>query len=291
MRSVDSSEALWHRTMKTCIATLMCVYRGDSAELFSLALQSVLSQVLDSDIESRVYVGVDGPVPQAIEDVICAHRDKLFKVLRSSENQGLARTLNCIIEALADEEFVFRMDADDESMPERYNLQLSYLARHPHVDILGTAITEIDSATGEERIVTFSEGPLDAVRNIHRRVPVAHPTVCMRRRVLDEMGGYPVVGTNEDVAMWFACIQRGLKFDNLPQTLLRFRISESFWRRRSVDKAWSEFLCYLRGIRTLDGLFTLKYAFPVLRLLVRLAPTSVSRWAYRSSFRHAGARG
>jgi glycosyltransferase involved in cell wall biosynthesis len=269
------------------IATLICVYRGDAPELFASALQSVLRQQLKQGVISRIYLGVDGPVSAALETVIAQFRDHLFSVHRSTSNHGLARTLNALIARLADEDFVFRMDADDEALPDRYQLQLDHMESHPNVDILGTAITEVDGLTGEERKVSFSTGPKDAVRNIHRRVPVAHPTVCMRRRVLRIIGGYPVVGTNEDVAMWFACVRSGLQFDNLPQSLLRFHMSTDFWKRRSLDKARSEFVCYVGGIHSLNGVFTWKYAFPVLRLLLRLAPTPIAKWAYRSSFRLA----
>lgn len=267
------------------IATLICVYGGDAPEYFRAALQSTLDQSLRPGIESRIFLGVDGPIPDALEQVIQDYSDQLFVVERSNTNRGLANSLNALISRLTDEEFVFRMDADDLSLPDRYQAQLDYLTTHPEIDILGTAITEVDCVTGEERNVAFCRSPQDAIETIHRRVPVAHPTVCFRRRVLNTVGGYPPAGTNEDVALWFECLRVGFKFDNLKQAYLRFRISETFWRRRSFRKARSEFMCYLRGIYALDGLFTTKFAYPMLRLMVRLAPVSVSRWIYRSTLR------
>ena len=274
--------------MKLRIATLVCVYAGDSAELFGAALRSILEQRFRPGIESRVYLGIDGQVSAALERVIGEHADHLFVTLRCEVNRGLAHTLNALIARLTDEEFVFRMDADDVSLPERYQAQLDHLLTHPEIDILGTAITEIDVTTGEQRKVSFCVGPKDAAARIHRRVPVAHPTVCFRAAVLRAVKGYPVVGTNEDVALWFECMRLGFRFDNLPQSLLHFRISEGFWKRRSYEKARSEFMCYLRGIYAIDGPFTLKYVFPLLRLCVRLSPIFVTRWAYRSSFRLGG---
>ncbi len=274
--------------MSVRIATLMCVYAGDSEELFREALRSILEQRLDPSIESRVYLGVDGQVSAALEHVIEEHADQLFITLRSEVNRGLARTLNALIARLTEEDFIFRMDADDVSLPERYQAQIDHLLAHPEIDILGTAITEIDVTSGEQRKVSFCVGPKDAADNIHRRVPVAHPTVCFRSGVLRTVRGYPVVGTNEDVALWFECLRLGFRFDNLPQSLLHFRISEGFWKRRSYAKSRSEFMCYLRGIYAIDGPFTLKYVFPFLRLCVRLSPIFVNRWAYRSSFRLGG---
>lgn len=269
----------------TSIATLIAVYAADDPGHFREALASIVCQRIDQTYVSRIYLGIDGPVGPALEKVVNEYGPALYRVFRSEHNRGLAATLNSLIQALEDEDFLFRMDADDQSLPDRYQAQLDYLATHPEIDILGTAITEVDCTTGEERIVSFCRDPQDAIDNMHRRVPVAHPTVCFRRRVLSTVGGYPVAGTNEDVALWFECLRAGFKFDNLAQAQLRFRISEGFWRRRSFKKARSELMCYMRGIYALDGLFTPKYAYPMLRLMVRLAPTAVSKWMYRSSLR------
>ena len=271
--------------MTVPIATLICVYSGDAPELFRAALKSTFNQKMRPGVESRIFLGVDGPISEEIEQVIQQHAEQFFLVDRSAVNRGLAKSLNALIGRLTNEEFIFRMDADDQSLPDRYQTQLDYLVSHPEIDILGTAIIEVDCTTGEERKVGFSRNPQDAIDNMHRRVPVAHPTVCFRRRVLSTVGGYPVAGTNEDVALWFECLRAGFKFDNLSQAHLRFRISEGFWQRRSFKKARSELMCYLRGIYALDGLFTTKYVYPVLRLMVRLAPTALSRWMYRSSLR------
>lgn len=273
--------------MSLSIATLICVYAGDSAELFRGALQSILTQDLPQGVESRVYLGIDGPLPEALEAVVAAHGSSLYRVYRAPGNQGLARTLNALIAMLEDEAYVFRMDADDLSLPGRYRAQLNHLERHPEIDILGTAITEVDTASGTEREVRFASGPEDALANIHRRVPVAHPTVCFRRHVFRSIAGYPLVEANEDIALWFECVRRGFRFDNLRASLLRFRISPGFWNRRSFRKARSELSCYLRGIHSLHGPCTWRYCYPVLRFLLRLSPTFVSRWAYQSAFRIA----
>jgi glycosyltransferase involved in cell wall biosynthesis len=267
------------------IATLMAVYGGDDPGLFRAALESVATQSFRTPVDSRLYLGVDGPVGAALEAVIDEHRTAIHFLNRSPANRGLAATLNTLIAALAEEQYVFRMDADDVSLPGRYQAQLDYLHEHAGVDILGTAITEVDAVSGTERVVRFARDPDDALANLHRRVPVAHPTVCFRRRVLDAVGGYPVRGTNEDIALWFACARLGFRFDNLPGSFLRFRISPGFWRRRGMRKALSELGCYVRGIRDVYGAVSLRYIFPLGRFAVRMSPPFISRWVYGARFR------
>lgn len=265
------------------VATLICVYRGDDPALFTAALHSVRDQQLRPGTESRIYLGVDGPLPPALEAAVTAASAHCFHVHRSAQNQGLARTLNALLAQLQDEAFIFRMDADDLSLPQRYQRQLDHLDAHPDIDVLGSAITEVDDSTGQQREVRYALNPADALARMHQRVPVAHPTVCIRRRVFQAIAGYPVRGTNEDVALWFECVRHGFRFDNLPEPLLRYRLSANFWQRRGWRKAGSELMCYLRGIHSLDGLFTLKYVHPLLRFGLRVMPSAVSKWAYRSA--------
>ena len=267
------------------VATLMSVYGRDDAKAFTAAIKSVLDQDLPSGVVSNVYLGIDGPLPPTLQAAVAAIESQLFLVHRNAKNQGLAHVLNALIERLQREAFVFRMDADDVSLPQRYRRQLSYLQAHPEIDILGTAITESDETTGRQRVIRFAAGPAEALARMHWRVPVAHPTVCMRARVLTLAGGYPVESTNEDVALWFRCADLGLRFDNLPEPLLVFRVGTDFWRRRGLRKALSELMCYLRGIHRLHGWFTPAYGVPVLRFCLRLMPTHVSRWAYSLAWR------
>lgn len=270
------------------VATLICVYGRDDAAAFTAAIDSVLGQDLPPGVVSRVYLGVDGPLPPPLAAAVAAIEPRLFLVHRQAANQGLARTLNALIDRLQGETFIFRMDADDVCLPQRYARQLAHLQAHPDIDILGTAITERDESSGRQRVVRFAAGPEEALARLHWRVPVAHPTVCLRARVLALAGGYPVAGTNEDVALWFRCASLGLRFDNLPEPLLVFRVAPDFWRRRGLRKARSELMCYLRGIHQLHGWFTPAYAVPLLRFGLRLMPASVSQWAYGLPWRRGG---
>lgn len=267
----------------TQVAALMALYRGDHAAPFERALLSVLDQPLPDDHRLHVYLGIDGAIPPALEAVVERYAARLHCVSRSATNVGLASTLNRLIAARGDEAFFFRMDADDVSLPGRFAAQLAYLADRPDIDILGTAIRECHP-DGSLRVVRFAKGPEDSRRRIDRRVPVAHPTVCMRRGVLDRVGSYPERRGNEDISMWFKCLAAGLRFDNLPDVWLDFTVTDAFWKRRNVRKAFIEFESYVEGIWRLDGV-TWRYVFPIARLLLRLSPEWVSRRMYASRLR------
>ncbi|PIQ50425.1 MAG: hypothetical protein COW02_20050 [Comamonadaceae bacterium CG12_big_fil_rev_8_21_14_0_65_59_15] len=275
--------------MKTNIATLISVYSGDDPSAFNVAIESILDQQFMGDIQSRLYLAVDGPVPNEIDLVIQKFRTKIYLVLRIEINGGLAAALNALIRKLSDEDFIFRMDADDRSHSNRYQSQLNYFKLHPDIDILGTDIIEVDTVNNTQRRVSFCSGPTDALTNLCRGVPVAHPTVCFRRKVFHKIDGYPISGTNEDIALWFQCARKGLKFDNVHEALLDFTVGPNFWRRRSLKKAFNELRCYVIGIWSINGI-TWRYVYPLMRFVMRISPLWLSKLLYASPLRRRSAR-
>src|SRR5579875_3321269 len=137
------------------VGVLMAVYRGDDAQAFERAVHSVTQQLLPDGVEIRIYLGVDGQISPELELSIQRVRTHLYKLLTFPTNRGLAHVLNDLIRNREDEEFFFRMDADDVSLPSRFNRQLAYLADNPAIDILGTAMLECHTPVQASRVVRF----------------------------------------------------------------------------------------------------------------------------------------
>jgi len=264
----------------------MSVYHAENPVLFERAMRSIVGQRFTMPIEVRVYLGVDGPVPEALGAVIRRWETELYKVVRFTENRGLVHVLNELISCRADEQFFFRMDTDDVSHPERFDRQIKFMVAHPEIDIVGTDILEVQSDSAERRTVHFADDSADARRCIAWRVPVAHPTVCFRSSVFDRVPGYPAVLMNEDISMWFECLKAGMRFHNIPEALYEFTIDDNFWRRRGLKKSWLEFRSYAVGLWQLEGL-SWRYVFPLARLLFRLLPSPVQRIGYANKLRTA----
>jgi glycosyltransferase involved in cell wall biosynthesis len=266
------------------IGVLMSVYRADEPYHLRLALESVLDQQLPWSAEVHVYLCVDGPVSDELREVIQEFAPQIYRIVWAEHNQGLAQSLNTLISIREDEEFYFRMDADDLSLPGRFARQIDHMRQHPEVDILGTALLEVDRDQGVRRVIHYASSPAHASRMIARRVPVAHPTVCFRAGVFKAVSGYPTAMFPEDVAMWFACMTAGLVFDNLREPCYEFRVGSMHQRRRGAAYAWSEFRTYSAGLWKLKGV-TWRYLFPMARLLSRLMPVRVQEWLYASPLR------
>lgn len=266
------------------IAVLLPVYRGDTAEHFEQALMSILSQS-DCPDEIRVYLGIDGPLDSSLERIIEAHQGNLYRIVRSRENVGPTEILNRLIQKLGGERLIFRMDADDISLPGRLRKQIEFMDQNPEIHILGTAIEVFDTDSGESTLRTYPTDPEVMCKYICFASPLAHPTVCMRPEVLKIVDGYPNI-RGQDLALWIEALSHGFKISNLDEPLLRLRVSPSFFkRRRSAVRALPEFRLFVKGVWKLHGI-SWRYIFPFARFIFRLTPIAFAGYIYKSKLRN-----
>jgi hypothetical protein len=103
------------------------------------------------------------------------------------------------------------MDADDVSHPDRLSQQLRFLQEHPEVGVVGTQVKGFPSRTlgdGYRRYVAWLNAlltPEQIEREIFVESPLAHPSVLMRRSVVEVLGGYQAVEGPEDYDLWLRC--------------------------------------------------------------------------------------
>lgn len=184
--------------------------------LGSVALQNY------RDFECLVIDESTDPASSKAAADIC-NSDPRFRHVIPTQRIGLAGSLNLGI-SQARGEFIARFDSDDVCLPDRLSLQLDWMKKNPRVDVLGGGIEIIDR---EGKTLAFRDYPLehDAIsRQFHRTTAVAHPTVLIRTAALRAIGGYdPQFRFAEDLDLWLRMLNSGVRFANLPQTLVKYR--------------------------------------------------------------------
>jgi len=152
-----------------------------------------------------------------------AQLDPRIRVLRTKA--GIAGALNAGI-AAATGEFIARMDADDEMMPERLAKQVAFLQANPDVGVVGSRVEfggDPAKAAGYALHVEWVNSLLTSEEiTLNRFVesPFAHPSVMFRRHLVDDHGNYRDGDFPEDYELWLRWMDVNVKMAKLPDTLL-----------------------------------------------------------------------
>ncbi|MBQ1444057.1 MAG: glycosyltransferase [Renibacterium sp.] len=265
-------------------SVLLPVYAGDDPELFRRALASVSDQQTRKPAE--IVIVQDGAVPPGIEKILLAAEQQAagkVRVLRLPRALGLAGALDAgLLECRYD--IVARMDADDVSLPRRFEVQVPYL--EAGYDIVGSAIEEIgddDSQPLAYRPVVTDQAALAA--NSGFRSPFHHPSVVYRKSRVLAVGGYGDLLKIEDFWLWLRMLRSGAKAANVPEALVRYRVSEGAYRRRGgLGLLAAEFRLQGR-LRRAGYISSAQWLRNVaVRCGYRLVPTGIRRSGYRAAF-------
>ncbi len=267
------------------IAVITTIYRGDNVAFAREAFNSIINQTLKG-FEVRVYLHVDGEITPEQNLLLDDFRKLFYKIIVSRENIGLALGLNRLLESLADERYIFRMDIDDISLPHRFETQINFLEKNPHIDLCGCCSTEIDEAGRVLFQRDYPEFHHDIVARLPRCNPILHPTYCIRGSTMRSQPlRYRPLNLNEDLGFVFDAVATGWRVHNLPERLFCWRLGPRFFARRSLRRSWIEFCVYTTGCWRLWGL-NYRLIWPVVRLATRLAPKSFMARIYQSSLRN-----
>jgi hypothetical protein len=127
---------------------------------------------------------------------------------------------------------VARADADDLNLPHRFETQARALVLAPHLDILGSAILEVDREEAPLAIRRLPSEPLKIRRFLMTRNPFNHMTVVFRHQAVVQAGGYPGIHLKEDYGLWCRLAAQGASMGNLPDILVKATAGRDMYRRR-----------------------------------------------------------
>lgn len=211
----------------------MCVYGGDNPEFFDAAVESVVRQSVPP---AEIVLTVDGPIPQTIQTVIDKYRSTLkeisFRVIYLERNMGHGQARRTSFDHCT-HQLIALMDADDLSLPERFQKQLDCFAANPGLDIVGGTIQEfvdVPEQVAGRRVVPLTDGEIKDY--MKRRCPMNQMTVMFQKAAVAQAGGYLDWYCDEDYYLWIRMALAGKKFANLPDVLVYVRVGQEMYSRR-----------------------------------------------------------
>lgn len=213
--------------MKPLISVVLSAYNAE--KYIYEAIESILNQTYTN---FELIIINDGSSDNT-EEVILSFKDPRIRYIKNKQNRGLIYSLNRGLSE-AQGKYIARMDADDYSLPERFAKQVKFLEENSDYIICGgqiEAFGDIKRRVGKH-IKPTTDKELKEYMFISS--PFAHPTVMMRKSVLDlyNLEYDKDFKDSEDYKLWVDLSDKGL-FYNLEDVLLKYRISESQITQRS----------------------------------------------------------
>ena len=266
--------------MKRKVAIVVSIYKNVKLSQLKAMFESLYKQTLRGDI----FIKVDGDIPEEIKKYLENNREKISYIDYRKDNRGIALSYNELFEKVlkSDYEYIARMDADDIMVSNRIELQYSFMQQNKKIDVVGGYIEEFGDDFKYNKIVKYPLSQDEMFSFFSKRVPIANVTTFFRRSFFKKAGLYPISSpTNEDTLLWMKGFATGCSFANIPEVLVRVRISEAFFGRRGgVSKAWSDFKDRVKVIKTL-GYNKSSYFYALALFMVNIVPSKIKQFLYK----------
>lgn len=169
----------------------------------------------------RVSFIDDGSSTPLEHDWLSERLTASFSLHRLDKNQGITNALNLGL-AKNDCEFIFRMDADDRMHPNRIKTQVEFMKKNPAIGVCGTGAHRFGKQRSQ--FSPFEHHKEIVVAMLYSN-PFCHPSVCLRQSSIGDAQYPDDVPQAEDYLFWTLLASRGVKFANLPDILLGYRVS------------------------------------------------------------------
>jgi len=201
------------------VTLVMTVFNGE--RFLPAALESIMAQSMRDFAIIVVNDGSTDRTAEILEEY--AARSGRMQIVHQ-RNTGIVDAANRAC-ALAKTPYIARMDADDISLPDRLERQLSYLQRYREVALLGGA-AEFINESGDVLFTVDVPTRHDEIKTIlPERNVFVHSAVVVRRDAILAVGGYrrAFSDTAGDYDLWLRIVER-YEAANLPEVIVRYRV-------------------------------------------------------------------
>ena len=260
------------------ISVLMSIYDKETPHNLDQCLESLANQTFPA---TEIIIVKDGILTDELDNLLDIWQKKMpIKIVGYEENKGLAYALNYGLQ-FCSYDLIARMDSDDICLNDRFEKQIKYFSEHKKTVILGSNIFEFYE---DKKKYDLGEKRYPSIINkktisLYKGSPIAHPTVVIKKEILEKYKYNIHVSSNEDIDLWFRLILDGYTIENINETLLKYRFTDKTFQRRNYRKSFNEFNIYWKYLIKLFG-FSIMLIFPLFRFMFRLLPACCIKQIY-----------
>jgi glycosyltransferase involved in cell wall biosynthesis len=194
-------------------------------------IKECIESVLDQNFKNYEFIIVDDGSTDNTIEIIQSYEDSRIILISNAHNY--IQSLNIGINK-AQSKYIARMDSDDIMLMERLKLQYDFMESHPQIDICGGAAQTFDQTTKTTKL-NVSTNHIDIVLNFMFGNSIIHPSVIIKRDILKifpcKKNIYECYNPQyiyaEDYKMWTDLAIKGYQFANIPEVIIKYRISEN----------------------------------------------------------------
>jgi len=220
------------------VTVLMSVYNGEC--YLNEAIDSILTQTF-TDFE---FLIIDDASTDNTPDILSSYPDPRIKIITNEENLGLTKSLNKGL-AVAQGDYIARMDADDISLPERLEVQVNFMDSNSNVCVCGSWIQIIGENAGDIWRYPISHDEI-VCRHLFE-CSIAHPSVILNKKYLSENQIHynDTYKKSQDYELWVR-ISGSYALANIGRVLLKHRIHAGAIGQMYSDnqKEWADRVRY-----------------------------------------------
>lgn len=203
------------------ISVILPVY--NASKYLRKSIESVLNQ---SFVDFELIIINDASTDDS-EEIIKQFTDSRIIYIKNEVNKRLIKTLNLGL-SVAKGKYIARMDADDIAIPNRFEMQVSFLNTNQDYVLVGTSVNQIEENDVFIKRLNYFQKHEELVFSLVFFSPFVHPSVMIRKSTLDthSLQFDENFLHAEDYELWTRLVRFG-KVANINEPLLEYRVHQN----------------------------------------------------------------
>ena len=117
------------------VSVVTSVYNGEAY------VEECIDSILNQTFQDFEYIILNNGSTDRTLEILNRHTDPRLHIIHQ-DNLGISRSLNKGI-SLSKSELIVRLDADDYSLPNRLEKQVTFMEQHPEISFCGSRLKEL----------------------------------------------------------------------------------------------------------------------------------------------------
>lgn len=205
--------------IKEKLSVLMTVYNAE--EYLKHSINSILKQTYKN---WELIIVDDGSTDRSV-NVIKNFKDKRIRLIKK-KHSGRTKSLNYGLKIIKNK-YIAILDADDVSYKNRFKIQINFLNKNKHIDIVGTWYEIINSKGKILKIKKTVSSLQEVKREMLYRNIFCHSSIMFRKKILKKVKEYPERFVYMQDYAFILSAMKYFKITIIPKVLVKNRMIKS----------------------------------------------------------------